>query len=636
MADPRHTSLDPHYSSLAQDYGARPNLSPVRNNLSETTVHDHQTGPAPKRGVGIWTPLCIVGGTVLTAILAILHHIFDSHLNGRPVTGYWTQTKSSQVEIFLATAVKILFCFSAGISLCQVSWYSMRRQPLGLADINAVLSEPSIMTLPRRNLIFQAPGILAITAAILVSPLITIFAPSLTVRQAPSVTRILTVPTLNLTTDAQLNDFSVGDNRIGLPSSTWDKAALLGLLSSGPVGWPIPNGCSPECRYNISYTAPALFCTDLAPDQIADGMVDIANRYANRTFQDPPSAYLTAYDGYQTDGGAALNCTVQDQYAGDSSPVVGVTSDTYGLTLAYVPYAASNADDGAVINAAGATCIFYNATHQLTTHFFNSTQESTVSVVEFLAPLNTTYKAGQTLLGGILSDGAGDGQSDGVNDGQSFRPGFGAQLHLLAMADAFTAHLTGNIWRDGHTGVIETTNTLLPETGLFGPIVSPDLTNQFRGLNVSSSVTNTTQALAQLIANATLSYMQLNTGFTTVTATVPSTENVYSYTRTALATTYLVSFVILVLISGFGMFCLISIGEPGSNEFSYLLVATRNPNLDPVAAAVEEDPGLSTHSVARTRLVFGDVHVPGRGVTTAFGLASEQDSEMVQRQGFKA
>ncbi|KAJ7778243.1 hypothetical protein B0H16DRAFT_881390 [Mycena metata] len=136
----------------------------------------------PPRGIGIWTPLCTVGGTVLTAILAILHHIFASHLNGRPVTGYWTQTKSSQVEIFLATAVKILFCFSAGVSLCQVSWYSMRRQPLGLADINAVLSEPSIMTLPRRNLIFQAPGILAITSAILASSLITIFAPSLTVR----------------------------------------------------------------------------------------------------------------------------------------------------------------------------------------------------------------------------------------------------------------------------------------------------------------------------------------------------------------------------------------------------------------------------------------------------------------------
>ncbi|KAJ7778242.1 hypothetical protein B0H16DRAFT_1711769 [Mycena metata] len=380
----------------------------------------------------------------------------------------------------------------------------------------------------------------------------------------------------------------------------------------------------------LSYTAPALFCTDLTADQIADGMVDIANRYANRTFQDPPSAYLTAYDGYQSDGGASLNCTLQDQYAGDGSPVAGVTTDTSGLTMAYVPFAASNADDGAVINAAGASCIFYNATHQLSTHFFNSTQESNVAVVEYLAPLNTTYKAGQTLLGRILSDGTS------VNEGQSFRPGFGAQLHLLAMADAFTAHLTGYVWRDGHTGVIETDSTLLPETSLFGLIISPDVEPQFRGLNVSSSVTNMTPALQQLIANATLSYMQLNTGSTAVTATVPSTENVYSYTRTTLATTYLVSFAILVVISAFGMFCLISMGEPGSNDFSYLLVATRNPELDQVAAAVEEDQGISTQSVARTRLVFGDVQVPGRGVTTAFGLASTQNSEVAQRHGFKA
>lgn len=65
------------------------------------------------------------------------------------------------------------------------------------------------MTLPRLNILFQAPASLAITAAILISSLITIFAPSLTVRQGPAEIRTIAVPTLNMTTDALLGDFSV-------------------------------------------------------------------------------------------------------------------------------------------------------------------------------------------------------------------------------------------------------------------------------------------------------------------------------------------------------------------------------------------------------------------------------------------
>lgn len=65
------------------------------------------------------------------------------------------------------------------------------------------------MTLPRLNILFQAPASLAITAAILISSLITIFAPSLTVRQGSAEIRTIAVPTLNMTTDALLGDFSV-------------------------------------------------------------------------------------------------------------------------------------------------------------------------------------------------------------------------------------------------------------------------------------------------------------------------------------------------------------------------------------------------------------------------------------------
>ncbi|KAJ7442307.1 hypothetical protein FB451DRAFT_113524 [Mycena latifolia] len=143
------------------------------------------------------------------------------------------------------------------------------------------------------------------------------------------------------------------------------------------------------------------------------------------------------------------------------------------------------------------------------------------------------------------------------------------------------------------------------------------------------------QALQDLVANATLSFIHLNTGTTTVTASIPSTENVYLYNRTTLAVTYILSFALLLIISVLGMYCLISNGEASSNDFSHLLVATRNPKLDPVADTVERDPGLSSESAARTRLMFGEVEVPGRGTKSAFGLVSEQNVEVLRRSGFK-
>ncbi|KAJ6482004.1 hypothetical protein C8R45DRAFT_1003721 [Mycena sanguinolenta] len=582
-----------------------PNYTPVRNREVESSetlgkmapVRRIRQGSETRRGVGLWTPLCICGGTLLCAAIAILHHVFDSHLNNRSVEGYWTQSKSNQVEIFFATAFKIVFCFSAGVSLIQVTWHSMRRQPLPLGDINALLSGPSIMTLPRTNILFQAPATLAITLAILVSSLITIFAPSLTVRQAASVVRILTVPTIDLTTDAVLDDFSTQYNRYGPLTPTWDKAALMGLLSAEPVGWPMPDGCSPECEYNITYTAPAIRCIELQPDQIDDGLPD-SSRDVSRVFQDPPSAYLHAYDAVLGTGSAALNFTTRDRYAGSELDPT-ITNSDYGWALAYVPYLASNGDDTSLINAAGCLCTFYNATHEAKTHFYNGTQDIWVSVVDYLDPLDTSWKASNGSFD-FFSEGAIHGNPSTGVPGVSFAPGVGGPVHLLAMADAFTAHMIGNIAINANTGAVFTTTTLLPET-LFEPIPSPVGSLPFPGMNVSSSITNVTQALEQLVANATLSFVNLGTGNTTVTASVPSTDSVYQYNCKGLAGTYLSSFVILLFISILGMYCLIANGEPSSNDFSQILLATRNPQLDVVADAMETD-GVSSKTSGRIRL----------------------------------
>ncbi|KAJ7448915.1 hypothetical protein FB451DRAFT_1411041 [Mycena latifolia] len=572
-------------------------------------------------GIGMWTPLWIIGGTVFAAGIAVAHHIVDTHFDNRMAEGFWTQDKTKPLEILLATAFKIVFCFSAGASLCQVAWYSMRRQPLSLADIDCLVGLPSIVTRPRIGLIWKAPATLMIATIILASPVISVFAPSLSVRQASSATRSLSVPTLNLITDGWFDDIAlVGDSYSG-PSSSWDKVVLESLTSAGPLGWTIPGGCAPECRYNITYYAPAIRCSELAPDQINDG----GRSTVPRVFQDPPAAYLMGYDAEPAKAfttGIVNFTAVNDPFDFTSS------TDQYIWTLAYFPFVASNADEGALINAAGSMCTWYNATHAAQTHFVNGTQESSVSVVEFHDALNTTLRR----PGHIFNEEANINLPVVGGPGVGFAPGLGGPLHFFAVADAISARLLGTITRDWSGNFVQqgprNTASLILETTLFE---SPDSFNastlQFTGLNISSSITNMSQGLENLVANITLGFVHLGTGFITVDALVASTHTVYHYTRATLVVTYLAAFGCLLAISALGMFCLVANGEPSSNSFSRLLMVTRNPKLDHVM--IEASPGVSADDA---RLMFGAVDVPGQGVQAAFGLVSHQDVQKLRRR----
>jgi hypothetical protein len=257
------------------------------------------------------------------------------------------------------------------------------------------------------------------------------------------------------------------------------------------VGWPIPEGCSPECQYNITYSAPAIQCTDLQPNQIDDGITDDRTRPVSRVFQDPPAAYLLYYDSsLDQQQKTALNFSTVDRYHDSNTlfadPDLNVTTDQYVWTLTFVPFLASNENNGALINATGSVCVFYNATHQAQTHFFNGTQETTVSVVEYHEALNTTFKGPYALYS---ENGDGNAPAAGV-PGVTYAPGIGAHVHPLAMVDAMNGVLAGFISRDPITGVFLASQTRITETNLFQPLDESYPGIMFPGMNVSTSVTN--------------------------------------------------------------------------------------------------------------------------------------------------
>ncbi|KAJ6600565.1 hypothetical protein DFH09DRAFT_1070352 [Mycena vulgaris] len=156
-----------------------------------------------------------------------------------------------------------------------------------------------------------------------------------------------------------------------------------------------------------------------------DDDVENSRRFVSRVFQNPPAAYLQAYDTTTTSAGqVAVNFTAQDRFVGAGGADASVPTDQYVWTIAFVPYSTSNVEEGALVNAAGTVCVFYNTTDEAQTHFFNGTQESTVTVVELHDVLNTSFKGGAYKLykqdGGIyIADGTNTVGFEGV----SYAPG---------------------------------------------------------------------------------------------------------------------------------------------------------------------------------------------------------------------
>ncbi|KAF8208091.1 hypothetical protein K438DRAFT_1961609 [Mycena galopus ATCC 62051] len=198
-------------------------------------------------------------------------------------------------------------------------------------------------------------------------------------------------------------------------------------------------------------------------------------------------------------------------------------NDQYTWTLACVPFLASNVATGVLINASGA-CVFYDATQIAQTHYFNGTPESSVTVTDLFAPI------------------------------------FVLHLHT---ADAVSTHwVAGSLIIGGHFDTFSTT-TLVTETSFLSRMIS----RHWRGCTVDPGM-NVSQALQDLLANATLGVVNLATGNISEAASVKLQDLVYMYDRKTPITTYSARFTALFAMSVIGMFCIIKNGESGTTRFS--------------------------------------------------------------------
>lgn len=99
--------------------------SPLKHERSMTieysTIPPESSAPRfAKWGIGLMQLISLIMGVFAAGLVAVGHHLFDLHLEGRHVNGFWNQAMSRRAENALATVFQILFAFSGGLSLCQV------------------------------------------------------------------------------------------------------------------------------------------------------------------------------------------------------------------------------------------------------------------------------------------------------------------------------------------------------------------------------------------------------------------------------------------------------------------------------------------------------------------------------------
>ncbi|KLO19771.1 hypothetical protein SCHPADRAFT_898351 [Schizopora paradoxa] len=199
--------------------------------------------------------LCFIIGTAL----AVVHHLFYSYLNDKPIfTGSGNnlrkQSIANAIGNALAYVVKASFAFSIAVAFVQQFWARLRRHkggvPIKEIDVIADCKE-GIATLSAFKAWYYAFWLFAMSAMASSMALISIIVPgALKVASASFyASSSCSVNTVNLPNGSDLDTFFM----------QWFERRVIAQGTFMPPSL----SCVGACRYNVSFEAAALNCTDI-------------------------------------------------------------------------------------------------------------------------------------------------------------------------------------------------------------------------------------------------------------------------------------------------------------------------------------------------------------------------------------
>ncbi|KIJ26754.1 hypothetical protein M422DRAFT_272157 [Sphaerobolus stellatus SS14] len=474
-------------------------------------------------------------------ILAVLHHVYNSQLNNRPVQTldrhhhtakdvFFSQQGVNAVNPTLANLASAAMAASTAIAFFQCAWYLVRRRSFTVAGLNALWSAPgSLLSFFDGDFLRMAKSVVLVAVAIHLFPLVVTFVPgALTVHSAglSNVTQCQ-VPTLNFGNNGLL--FDLQDFQYIHPSAL--AVSIIGATVLGAQPLTPISPCGDNCTYSIQFNAPSFSCTDSLQNSSA---LPIAR----------PDSAPNAYTGQSF----------------DSTPQQTGIYSGWDFQLETVDY-----QNSPVGNVKNLTCVAYDSTYQVDYTFRGAGVPSAVPRVlslgnQSLAQLGVTDP---------ITPLAFDGTSPQTLE-------FNTTTNYFATLSALYSYISGDV-----------TVHVTADSAGFSPVTLAAGIRQLLSTSTGATLTwvnDPAAVMESMLQNITLSLLVGTStlspaGTTTVPCTMFSSAQHWSYDAERLWLAYGLALLLSFLGNLLGIIAIWRNAFGASGGFADFLAATRNSNL---------------------------------------------------------
>lgn len=232
--------------------------NPVRRRTGDT--------PTLVRGNTTWSHLLSLLKPmtfwVVGAVLAIGHHLFNSWANGRPVGSSPSipQVWMFRVGTAFAFAFQTILAACLGFVICQLLWFTTRRNFLSIDDINTLylVERRDIVSTIFSNAIRRAPLLVAVTLLSFLLPIAAVFTPaSLSVSNA--IHRDTQGPCVISSGDVSSSN-GIQQGGVFLSGFTPTVQKMAESAFYGGTIIPLPDYCGQNCTYLINVDSFTFSC----------------------------------------------------------------------------------------------------------------------------------------------------------------------------------------------------------------------------------------------------------------------------------------------------------------------------------------------------------------------------------------
>ncbi|RGP68681.1 hypothetical protein FSPOR_5151 [Fusarium sporotrichioides] len=536
------------------------------------------------------TSALMAGSLLLSLLLALGHHFYYDHLDGRIVQNQNQQQWFLRAGTALAFLVRAFLSAAVGIAYTQILWRTLRLKSVTVRGVNSLFGVVhNAWDFTTWELWTAAPTLAVVAIIAWALPLVAVVTPAtLTVQVSPlpNITVLdapIPIPDYNL--QDTFGEWT-GMNGGGiLVPSTFVSRLLLSVVSLGSIlTLPVP---FPNSSYALDFYGPSISCDAPKNESFAKQVDEVIK---NATWSADPHVYV----GFVPNLQGVFSGAQDEEYAingleyalNDSLVATASFLDETGGNISAAKFFVSVPDGYSRRANTTLQCELYNSSFALNFTFNNGQQDVKYKTkrINPVAAMNTKRC---------------------YDEDYNFCSAVHAYISIMGAVGQF---LVGSMTKN-HYGSLFSTQTQIRSSVLMDTREMQALNEVTPGpLNGNISMSN---ALEDLFTNMTISlfsssrFMQNNTAASRGPVTYSSAQNEFSYEPRNLFIAYGTGLLLSAIIVIVGLLCIKSASASYESSFSTILRTTRNPELDTIVPSAETTGAepLSKH-LGNIRLVL--------------------------------